>query len=127
MSLNSGGRRVVVTGMGIVSCIGNDLDTVADALRASRSGIRFDPTLAGKGLRSQVSGVPQVDLDASIESGLLDAMPCPSCNADCASQLIAARDARLLSLIALGTRGDARHLDQTLDRLSSHAHLDPPR
>jgi len=39
----------------------------------------------------------------------------------------AARDARLLSLIALGTRGDARHLDQTLDRLSSHAHLDPPR
>ena len=39
----------------------------------------------------------------------------------------AARDARLLSLIALGTRGDARHLDKTLDRLSSHAHLDPPR
>ena len=70
MSLNSGGRRVVVTGMGIVSCIGNDLDTVADALRASRSGIRFDPTLAGKGLRSQVSGVPQVDLDASIDRKL---------------------------------------------------------
>ncbi|WP_298856143.1 hypothetical protein [uncultured Aquimonas sp.] len=39
----------------------------------------------------------------------------------------AARDARLLSLIAIGARGDARHLDQTLDRLTDqatrHAHL----
>ena len=39
----------------------------------------------------------------------------------------AARDARLLSLVAIGTRSDARHLDQTLDRLTdqaiSHAHL----
>ncbi|KAF7599462.1 MAG: hypothetical protein CGU29_07415 [Candidatus Dactylopiibacterium carminicum] len=39
----------------------------------------------------------------------------------------AARDARLLSLIAIGTRGDARHIDQTLDRLTDqatdHAHL----
>jgi hypothetical protein len=39
----------------------------------------------------------------------------------------AAHDARLLSLIAVGTRGDGRHLDQTLDRLTTHAHLDPPR
>ena len=39
MSLNSGGRRVVVTGMGIVSCIGNDLDSVAASLREGRSGI----------------------------------------------------------------------------------------
>ena len=35
----------------------------------------------------------------------------------------AARDARLLSLIAIGARGDSRHLDQTLDRLQNHAHL----
>jgi hypothetical protein len=35
----------------------------------------------------------------------------------------AARDARLLSLIAIGTRGDSRHLDSTLDRLQDHAHL----
>ena len=34
-----------------------------------------------------------------------------------------ARDARLLSLIAIGARGDARHIDQTLDRLQDHAHL----
>ena len=35
----------------------------------------------------------------------------------------AARDARLLSLIAIGARGESRHLDQTLDRLQDHAHL----
>ena len=35
----------------------------------------------------------------------------------------AAHDARLLSLVAIGTRGDARHLDQTLDRLTDHAHF----
>ena len=39
----------------------------------------------------------------------------------------AARDARLLSLIAIGARGDPRHLDQTLDRLQDRAHLDPHR
>jgi hypothetical protein len=39
----------------------------------------------------------------------------------------AARDARLLSVIAIGTRGDGRHLDQTLDRLTDHAHLRPHR
>ena len=40
------------------------------------------------------------DIDAAIERGLLDAVPCPDCNADCASQLIAARDARLRALAA---------------------------
>jgi len=39
----------------------------------------------------------------------------------------AAGDARLLSLLAIGTRGDARQLDKTLDRLTDHAHLDPHR
>ena len=67
MSLNSGGRRVVVTGMGIVSCIGNDLETVTGALRDSRPGIRADPVYAEMGLRSQVSGVPQLDLEALID------------------------------------------------------------
>ena len=71
MSLNFGGRRVVITGMGIVSCIGNDADTVADALRAGRSGISRDETHAEKGLRSQVSGRPHVDLEAAIDRKLL--------------------------------------------------------
>ncbi|MBS1941683.1 MAG: hypothetical protein JST38_12485 [Bacteroidetes bacterium] len=39
----------------------------------------------------------------------------------------AARDANLLSLIAIGARGDARHLDQTLDRLQDHANRYPHR
>ncbi|PSA76156.1 hypothetical protein BT094_11840 [Corynebacterium diphtheriae] len=39
----------------------------------------------------------------------------------------AARDARLLSLIAIGARGDSRHLDQTLDRHQNPAHLGSPR
>ena len=71
MSLNSGGRRVVITGAGIVSCLGNDLDSVADALRAGRSGITRDETMAEKGLRSQVSGRPQVDTEALIDRKLL--------------------------------------------------------
>jgi hypothetical protein len=34
----------------------------------------------------------------------------------------AAQDARLLSMIAIGSRGDTRHLDRTLDRLEERAH-----
>ena len=71
MSLNSGGRRVVITGMGIVSCIGNDLDTVASHLRSGTSGITRDESHAEKGLRSQVSGRPQVDLETLIDRKLL--------------------------------------------------------
>ncbi len=63
-------RRVVVTGMGIVSCLGNTSDVVAHALRDLRSGIRAVPEYAMRGLRSQVAGVPQIDLDASIDRKL---------------------------------------------------------
>ncbi|WP_366523896.1 beta-ketoacyl-ACP synthase I [uncultured Algimonas sp.] len=51
-------KRVVVTGMGIVSCIGNDLDTVAKNLKAGNSGIERDEKMAEYGFRSQVSGRP---------------------------------------------------------------------
>src|SRR5690606_38996514 len=60
-------RRVVVTGMGIVSCLGNDPDSVSAALRDGRSGISHQPDYATLGLRSQVAGVPQIDLDAIID------------------------------------------------------------
>ena len=63
-------RRVVVTGMGIVSCLGNDADTVSAALREGRSGITFQPQQAERGLRSHVAGLPQVDLDAAIDRKL---------------------------------------------------------
>src|SRR5690606_5013799 len=54
----------------IVSCLGNDLETVTGALREGRSGIRFDQECADKGLRRQVSGMPQVDLVALIDRKL---------------------------------------------------------
>ena len=54
-------RRVLVTGMGIVSCIGNDLDSVARSLREGRSGIVAAPEFAENGLASQVAGIPSLD------------------------------------------------------------------
>src|SRR3954466_3259211 len=54
-------RRVVITGRGIVSCIGNHLDEVAAALKAARSGIRRAPAFAEAGLRSQIAGIPALD------------------------------------------------------------------
>ncbi|MBL8267130.1 beta-ketoacyl-ACP synthase I [Steroidobacter sp.] len=60
-------RRVVVTGMGIVSCLGNDLDAVSRALAEGKSGIRAKPDYAQVGLRSQIAGTPQIDLDARVD------------------------------------------------------------
>jgi len=61
------GRRVVITGAGIVSCIGNDLASVSSALRTSTSGIRTAPQFAEHSLRSQVAGVPNIDLETRID------------------------------------------------------------
>ena len=56
-------KRVVVTGMGIWSCIGQDLHTVAESLRQGRSGIIFDPKRIEYGLHSGLVGdVPRPDL-----------------------------------------------------------------
>ena len=63
-------RRVVVTGMGIVSCLGNDQASVTTSLRTLRPGIRFIPEYAELGLRSQVAGVPEIDLEARIDRKL---------------------------------------------------------
>ena len=54
-------RRVVVTGMGIVSSIGNDIAAVLDSLRAARPGIVAAPDYAELGFRCQVHGAPQLD------------------------------------------------------------------
>lgn len=54
-------RRVVVTGMGIVSPIGNDLATVTDALVLGRSGITASKDMRELGFRSQVHGQPIID------------------------------------------------------------------
>ena len=60
-------RRVVITGMGIVSCLGNDKQSVTDALRQGRSGISFSETFAEMGLRSHVCGSVNIDLEERIE------------------------------------------------------------
>jgi 3-oxoacyl-[acyl-carrier-protein] synthase I len=63
-------RRVVITGLGIVSSIGNDLDTVTDALRRSRSGIRHVPEYEALGLRSRVAGIPDISGEPVIDRKL---------------------------------------------------------
>jgi len=63
-------RRVAITGMGITSCLGNDLDSVSRALREGRSGIRTLPDSVERGLRSQIGGAVDIDLDAAIDRKL---------------------------------------------------------
>ncbi|MDX9764454.1 MAG: beta-ketoacyl-ACP synthase I [Chiayiivirga sp.] len=63
-------RRVVVTGMGLVSCLGNAAHSVSRALREGISGICHIPEYAELGLRSQVAGQPVIDLVAEIDRKL---------------------------------------------------------
>ncbi|HEX4943312.1 MAG TPA: beta-ketoacyl-ACP synthase I [Usitatibacteraceae bacterium] len=60
-------RRVVITGLGIVSCLGNDKQGVSASLREMRSGITHQPEYATMGFRSQVAGAPVIDLEAAID------------------------------------------------------------
>ena len=63
-------KRVVITGMGIVSCLGNDQASVTESLRNLRPGIKFIQQYAELGMRSQVAGVPDIDLEAQIDRKL---------------------------------------------------------
>ena len=63
-------QRVVVTGMGLTSCLGRELDTVSTSLREGRSGIRYIPEYEELGLRSRVAGDPGLDLDALVDRKL---------------------------------------------------------
>ena len=54
-------RRVVVTGMGIVSSIGNNLAEVVESLRNATPGIVFAEEYAKLGFRCQVHGAPKLD------------------------------------------------------------------
>ncbi|HTF96109.1 MAG TPA: beta-ketoacyl-ACP synthase I [Cellvibrio sp.] len=64
-------KRVVVTGMGIVSCLGNDKNAVLDALRAGRSGIKFQEAYKEKGFRSHVAGSVDINLSELIDRKVL--------------------------------------------------------
>jgi len=59
-SLNAADRRVVVTGMGIVSCLGNTLEDVTKSLHEAESGITFQDKFAELGIKSTVAGVPDL-------------------------------------------------------------------
>jgi 3-oxoacyl-[acyl-carrier-protein] synthase-1 len=60
-------RRVVITGIGIISPIGNDAAEVEASLRAGKSGIVFAPDYAEHGFRSQVKGQPNIVLEDNID------------------------------------------------------------
>jgi 3-oxoacyl-[acyl-carrier-protein] synthase I len=60
-------RRVVVTGMGVISPIGNSTAEVEASLRAGRSGVVFAPDYAEHGFRSQVHGQPQIVLEDHLD------------------------------------------------------------
>jgi 3-oxoacyl-[acyl-carrier-protein] synthase-1 len=60
-------RRVVVTGMGIISCIGNSIEEVSKSLKAGKSGIIAAPDYHQLGFRSQVYGKPQINPEELID------------------------------------------------------------
>ena len=64
-------RRVVITGMGIVSSIGNSPQEVLASLREGRSGIVAAPDYAEHGFRSQVHGAPDVNLTEAVDKRAL--------------------------------------------------------
>lgn len=59
-------RRVVVTGMGIVSCIGNNVNEVTQSLKAGKSGIKFKEEYKKMGMKSHVAGSINIDIAALI-------------------------------------------------------------
>ena len=66
-------RRVVITGAGIISCIGNDLATVSHALQTGKSGLTFNPVYAEKGFKACVTGSIDEDrLGLILDSAMID-------------------------------------------------------
>jgi len=64
-------RRVVVTGLGIVSPIGNNADEVLAALKAGKSGIEASPEMAEHGFRSQIAGTLKIDITEHVDKRTL--------------------------------------------------------
>jgi len=64
-------RRVVITGLGIVSSIGNSADEVLAALKAGKSGITANEAMIEHGFRSQVAGAPNIDIKEHVEKRTL--------------------------------------------------------
>ena len=64
-------KNVVVTGLGIVSCIGNGLDEVLSSLKNGKSGIQHNPVYKDMGFRSHVSGSIELNLSDLIDRKVL--------------------------------------------------------
>jgi 3-oxoacyl-[acyl-carrier-protein] synthase-1 len=64
-------KRAVITGLGIVSSIGNNADEVRESLRHGKSGITFSQQFADAGMRSQVWGDVKIDLKENIDRKVL--------------------------------------------------------
>ena len=61
------GKRIVITGLGIVSCLGNDAGSVTRALQEGRSGISRNQEQIDIGMRSHVAGAPEIDVASLID------------------------------------------------------------
>ena len=64
-------RRVVITGIGAVSCIGNTQDEIVESLKTGRSGIVANESYQEMGLRSQISGTVNIDTKEHIDRKVL--------------------------------------------------------
>ena len=60
-------RRVVITGLGVVSCLGNDKASVTESLKHGTSGIRKNEEFTEMGFRSQISGATDIDVKDHID------------------------------------------------------------
>ena len=63
-------RRAVITGIGIVSSIGDNKEEVLDSLKEGHSGITFAEEYAEMGFRSHVYGIPSMNLDEVLDRKL---------------------------------------------------------
>lgn len=64
-------KRVVVTGLGIISCIGNNQDEVTQSLKDGKSGISFSQKYADVGFRSHVEGRPDINVEDFVDRKIL--------------------------------------------------------
>ena len=64
-------RRVVVTGLGIVSSIGNNAEEVVASLKAGKSGIEASPEMVEHGFRSQIAGTLKIDVSEHVDKRTL--------------------------------------------------------
>lgn len=64
-------KRVVVTGIGVTSCLGLDVEAVTESLRQAKSGIKFKQEYADMGFRSHVAGFVEIDFKEHIDRKVL--------------------------------------------------------